>query len=394
MYPELNPFTPGSGLRPPRLAGRDREIAAFDLIVARSLARRTDASIVLHGYRGVGKTVLLNAMRTQAENAGWLCIDVEAQPSDTGAVRLRQQLGRKLHEAAEQFKKGKAYSEAVRRALGTLTGFSLSLGVVSIETAREPAGHRARSGVLEVDLEELVEDFADALRETGSAIGIFIDEMQDVDDEMLSALLTVQNRAGQKEIPFYVVGAGLPTLPARLSGARSYAERLFDYRHIGALAAESAVAAIKEPLIRNNFHIDDDALAMLTRDAKGYPYFLQLFGREAWNLTGSRLIDVDVASRALASAYQNLDQGYFRSSWDRADASERRVLRYMAAQEQLDEYGVDDVAENVGLSSQAFVGARESLTNKGVIFTSGPGRIAFTTPGMPGHVKRRSEQLG
>lgn len=234
MHPELNPFTPGSGLRPPELAGREAEVAAFDLLVARSLNRRSAASLVLHGYRGVGKTVLLNAMRDQAEKAGWLCIDVEAQDSQAGSRAIRQRIGRKLHLASDLFKNGKSYSTAVRRALGTLTGFSLSLGVVSIETAREPSNGRAQSGVLEVDLEELVEDFAEALHENSAAIGVFIDEMQDVDDELIGALLTVQNRAGQKGIPFYVVGAGLPTLPARLAQARSYAERLFEYRLIDA----------------------------------------------------------------------------------------------------------------------------------------------------------------
>lgn len=393
VHPELNPFTPGSGLEPPRLAGRDHEVSAFDLLVARSLAGRQGASIVLHGYRGVGKTVLLNAMREQAERAGWLCIDVEAQTSDAGPTAIRQRIGRKLLEAAESFKNGKSYTAAIRRALGTLTGFSLSLGVVSIETAREPTNGRASSGILEVDLEELVEDFAGALRESGTAVGIFIDEMQDVDTELLSALLTVQNRAGQKNIPFYVVGAGLPTLPARLATSRSYAERLFEYRHVGALSAESAVAAIRDPLSRYGFGIDDDALDLLTGAARGYPYFLQMMGREAWNLTDKRQISLETAERALNSAYAILDQGYFRSSWDRADTAERAILRCMAATDDADEYPVDQIADRCGLDASYFAAARESLETKGVIFAVGPGRIAFTTPGMPGHVNRRAAGL-
>lgn len=389
MHPGLNPFTPGSGLRPPSLVGRDAEIAAFDLLVARSLGRRNGASIILHGYRGVGKTVLLNAMRDQADRAGWLCIDVEAQTSDAGPVAIRQRIARKLHAAAEQFKNGKTYSDAVRRALGTLTGFSISLGVVSIETAREPASGRASSGVLEVDLEELVEDFADALRESGSAVGIFIDEMQDVDDELLSALLTVQNRAGQRGIPFYVIGAGLPTLPARLASARSYAERLFDYRHIGAVSVEAAEAAIRQPLLRNQTIIEDDALAVITGAAKGYPYFLQRFGYELWNVAEGQRINADVAARAVQNAYLHLDQGYFRSSWDRADEAERSVLKSMAAESEVEEYAIERLAANSSLSSSEFSAVREALTQKGIIFNVGPGRVAFTTPGMTGHVRRR-----
>lgn len=394
MYPELNPFTPGSGLRPPRLAGRDDEVAAFDLLVARSLARRSSASFVFHGYRGVGKTVLLNAMQEQADKAGWLCIDVEAQDSKAGSSAIRQRIGRKLHLASERFKNGKSYSAAVRRALGTLTGFTLSLGVVSIETAREPANGRAATGVLEVDLEELVEDFAEALKENSAAIGIFIDEMQDLDDELLTALLTVQNRAGQKNIPFYVIGAGLPTLPACLAASRSYSERLFDYRHVDALSVDAAEAAIREPLSRSNFTIDDDALAAILNAARGYPYFLQLFGQEVWNETEQRRIDRSTAERALAHAHAKLDQGYFRSSWDRADAAERLVLKRMASVEEAEDYSLDEILAGCGLTVPAFVTARESLTTKGVIFASAPGRIGFTTPGMPDHVRRRSADLG
>ncbi|PRA82071.1 ATP-binding protein [Microbacterium sp. MYb66] len=392
MHPELNPFTPGSGRTPPLLAGRAEVVDAFDLLVARSRGRNRGASIVLHGYRGVGKTVLLNAMRAQAEGAGWLCIDVEAQTSDAGPAAIRQRLGRKLHEAAEKFKNGKSYTEAVKRALGTLTGFSLSLGVVSIETAREPATGRASSGVLEVDLEELIEDFADALRESHSAVGVFIDEMQDVDDELLSALITVQNRAGQKDIPFYVVGAGLPTLPGRLAGARSYAERLFDYRHIGALDAEASRAAIRNPLSTHGLIIDDDALDILTSAAKGYPYFLQLFAQESWDLTPTRTIDLTVARQALEKAQRQLDQGYFRSSWDRADAAERAVLRAMAAAGDDDEYPVDGLLGESGLELSQFSAACDSLESKSVILRSGPGRIAFTTPGLTGHVRRRAAE--
>lgn len=349
--------------------------------------------MMLHGFRGVGKTVLLNALRAQAEGAGWLCIDVEAQSSDAGPTAIRQRIGRKLQSAAETFKNGKNYTEAVRRALGTLTGFSISLGIVSFETAREPASGRAQSGVLEVDLEELVEDFAEALRESSSAVGIFIDEMQDVDDELLTALLTVQNRAGQKEIPFYVVGAGLPTLPGRLAGARSYAERLFDYREIGALSQEAAAAAIREPLTRYNFTIDDDALDMLTSAAKGYPFFLQRFGSEVWDLTDQRRITAPVAERALQNAYKQLDQGYFRSSWDRADSAERAVLRSMASAPDADEYPSDQIMESCGLGPAEFADARASLERKGLVFAVGPGRIAFTTPGMTGHVRRRTADL-
>lgn len=388
VHPALNPFSPGSGLQPPLLAGREGEIASFDLIVARSRNSKLSPSLVLHGYRGVGKTVLLNAMRGQAERAGWLCIDIEAQSTKAGVKAVRQRLGRKLHDAAEQFKNGKAYSESVRKAFGTLTGFSISLGVVALKTVREPANGRAQSGELEVDLEELVEDFAAALRESGTAIGVFIDEMQDLDSEMLSALLSAQNRAGQKNIPFYVVGAGLPSLPSLLGKSRSYSERLFDYRQIDALAHDAARAAVEEPFGRANMRFDEQAVECPVEEANGYPYFLQVFGHETWDTAQKRQIDLDTVHRGIQLGYKKLDQGFFPARWDRATKAERNYMRAMAdigTRDCMD----SDIADAHGTSAVALTRVRKSLIDKGIIFRTDHDKVAFTVPGMPAFIGRQ-----
>jgi Mrp family chromosome partitioning ATPase len=84
MDPALNPFKPGSGLRPPALEGRDRERQEFDLLVARSKRRNYDRGMVLSGLRGVGKTTLLNNLAEHAERQGWLAISIEARPNEAG----------------------------------------------------------------------------------------------------------------------------------------------------------------------------------------------------------------------------------------------------------------------------------------------------------------------
>lgn len=384
MRPELNPFTPGSGLKPPTLAGRENEIAAFDLLVAQSRRARAASSIVLYGYRGVGKTTLLNAMRAQATTAGWLCIDLEAQTSESGAQSVRQQLARRLGTAAVNFKKGKRITKAVKQALSTLESFSVTLGAASVGFSKSSAA-RGLSGSIDVDLEIVVDNFAAALKESNSAIGVFIDEMQDLDEELLSALLTVQNRAGQNGVPFYVIGAGLPTLPALLAHSRSYAERLFQFLEVGPLTPDAARRAIVEPLAPYAFDIDDEALQIVLDESGGYPFFLQIFGRELWLAAHERCIDMDVARRALDAGRRDMDQGIFRARWDRTTSEERDYLRAMVATSTPQSRAsilvdtLDGVSEDV----------RGSLVRKGIIFVPEPGAVAFTMPGMPNFIARR-----
>lgn len=386
MHPALNPFQPGSGRKPPKFAGRQAEIDAFDLLVARSRRQHLATPLILHGYRGVGKTVLLNALRNQAEIAGWLCIDLEGQPSESGKAAVRQRLGRRLHDAADAFKNGKVYSDSVRQAFATLTSFSESLGVSS--PSREPASGRANSGQLEVDLEELIEDFSPALKESHSAIGVFIDEMQDIDVDLLSALITVQNRAGQKSIPFYVIGAGLPSLPSLLTSSRSYAERLFDYRHIGALSADAAAEALREPFTALNFRVDEEALDRMVKRAKGYPYFIQLFGSAAWDAAPTRHITVEIAELAMAEALKVLDSGIYQIRWERTTGPERKYLRSMALTDD-ETADIVDVEKVCDLGRADAVNARLSLIEKGIVFCPEDGYVAFTVPGMPAYIERQ-----
>ncbi|SDG85300.1 ATP-binding protein [Microbacterium pygmaeum] len=388
MYPELNPFNPGSGLEPPTLAGRDAEVAAFDLLVARTRHQRLSPSIILYGYRGVGKTVLLNAMRRQAASAGWLCIDIEGQPSEPGAAAVRNRLGRHLHVAADKFKNGKPYTAAVRRAFGTLTSFSLSLGVVGLELAREQPNARAQSGRLEVDLEELVEDFAPALKESSSAIGVFIDEMQDIDQELLEALLTVQNRAGQEGIPFYVVGAGLPSLPSLLGRTRSYAERLFEYRQVDALDAEAARTALERPFLDRNVMVAPDALNLLLTESSGYPYYIQIFGQAAWNATPDKFVHIESAQKAVEVGYHRLEQGIFPSRWDRAQPEEKEFLRSMCEVPETP-CSMAQLAAVGKLEQDQLPALKRSLIEKGIIYSPDLETVAFTVPGMPRFIRRQ-----
>jgi AAA ATPase domain len=196
MLRELNPFAPGADRRPPELVGRDGELTAFDTIVARTRNQLGSRAMVLSGLRGVGKTVLLNAMRDRAEKAGWLVVSLEAQRSDQADAAVRRRLVRELVVAARRLNPP-SRGARLRAALGSIESFKVQVGVTGISLDVEPSTGRADSGDLETDLGELVEDLAEALAEEGLGFGLFIDEMQDLSTSTLASVLTAQHAAGQ-----------------------------------------------------------------------------------------------------------------------------------------------------------------------------------------------------
>lgn len=388
MYSELNPYSPGSGLTPPHLVGRQDEIDAFDLIVARTRAGRHSRSLVLHGLRGVGKTVLLNRFRDQADRAEWLLVDLEGQSSQSGQEAVRRKLAREISLAARRLYPGKTASQKVKQALATVKSFGLSFGGASLELGIEAATGRADSGQIEVDFEELLEDLVPALLEQKSAFGLFIDEMQDLEPELLTALLSAQHRAGQRGWPFFVVGAGLPNLPSTLSAARSYAERLFNYREIGALDAESATAALVIPAEMQGAHFDAPAAAHIVNSAGGYPYYLQTYGQAAWEIALDKRITETDAAAAIQRGNEELDMGFFPARWDRATPSERSYLIAMSSDEGRPSL-TSEIAARLKTKPQNLSPSRQALIEKGIIYVPDRGQVAFTVPNMDTFIRRQ-----
>lgn len=392
MYSELNPYAPGSGLKPPELAGRQEEIDAFDLLIARTRKRNPSRGIVLHGLRGVGKTVLLKRFVHQAERANWLVVELEGSTTEGGSLAIRHKLARSLTTAAYKFSRAAAVKDKIGEALSSITSFSVSLGVLSVGLGVASNPTRANSGRLEVDLEELVEDLAPALLANSTAVGIFIDEMQEIDSELLTALLTAQHRAGQNGIPFFIIGAGLPSLPAILSGSRSYAERLFDYRSLGPLDRERAADAVRLPAERLSVTFGAGAVDAIINAAEGYPYFLQTFAMKSWELATGKSIELADAERGIVDGRLELDMGFYPARWDRATSAERKYLIAMA-QHPHGECSTAAIATALSTTPQRLSTVRQSLISKGIIYARERGVVAFTVPGMSSFVERQLEDI-
>ena len=285
MDPIRNPYAPGAGQRPPELAGRDDQLRAFDVVLERVARSKPERSIVLTGLRGVGKTVLLNALRSAAVRAKWGTGKLEARPDQ----RLRRPISAALHVAVREL--GHPQGQEVDHVLGVIKAFAQrqSEPTAKLRDRWNPGidvaavTGRADSGDIEIDLVELLTDVGGLAADVGKGVAIFIDEMQDLGPDDVSALCAACHEISQSGLPVIVVGAGLPHLPAVLSASKSYSERLFRYSRIDRLDRASADLALQLPAKEEAAEFDEQALEAMYAATGGYPYFVQAYGKVAWD---------------------------------------------------------------------------------------------------------------
>jgi len=393
--PIRNPYAPGAGQRPPELAGRDDQLRAFTVVLERVARSKPERSIVLTGLRGVGKTVLLNALRSAAVRASWGTGKLEARPDQ----RLRRPISAALHIAVREL--GHPQGREVDHVLGVIKAFA--------QRQSEPAARirdrwnpgidvaavtgRADSGDIEIDLVELLTDVGGLAADVGKGVAIFIDEMQDLGPDDVSALCAAFHEISQSGLPVIVVGAGLPHLPAVLSASKSYSERLFRYSRIDRLDRPSADLALQSPAKDEGAEFHEEALEAMYVATGGYPYFIQAYGKVAWDSAPASPITIEDIRVAAPEAEAELAVGFFGSRYERATPGEREYLRAMAdaalvAAQSPEGLDLDDI-ESVTTASVAAVlerkpqslsVARDALLKKGLIYSGERGRIAFTVP--------------
>ena len=379
MNPMKNPFAPGAGTPPPELAGRDELREGVRIALGRIRIARPAKSVLMVGLRGAGKTVLLLRMRKEARAAGFQTLSIEA--SETRS--LPAMLAPRLREALLRLSWDDKARDLARRALRGLAGFANTLKVqyqdIQVGFDFDPEPGLADNGDLEQDLTALLLAAGAAARKAGTALVLFVDELQYVKEDELAALITALHHSAQEEAPVTLVGAGLPQLRARTGRAKSYAERLFDFPFIGPLPQEAARLAIEKPVLAEGVKITNEAFLQIFTETRGYPYFLQEWGKHAWDTADESPIALDDVDRASSGARTALDEGFFRVRVDRLTPSELRYLRAMA------ELGAGphrsgDIARVLGRKVTAVAPTRSGLIAKGMVWSPSHGDTAFTVP--------------
>lgn len=389
MDPIYNPYSPGAGIRPFALVGRDEEIRMVEALIERAKIGLPSRGLILHGLRGVGKTVLLNELACTTENSDWLTVQFEASNDPRQVKHVRSRLARELAQSARKLSAGRKW-QGIVEALPVISSFTAKLGFTGIDFGVQMSEGRGDSGDLSLDLEELVLDVASVAQKEKKGLAFFIDEMQDLDEEMLSALISAQHQAGQKSLPFFVIGAGLPTLPSVLARSHSYAERLFTYRQIGKLSTSEAHAALTRPAAAQNAEFVAAAVDALSTAAGNYPYFLQEYGSAIWNIAPQSPFTTDDASLAITQGNEALDQGFFPSHWERATPAEKKFLTGMATAG-IDPVPMSSVADILDTEVKSLGNARKKLIEKGLIYSPDHGLVSFTVPGMADFISRHQE---
>ena len=330
MDPRKNPYAPGAGTPPPELAGREALIEKASIALDRIKAGRTARSLILYGLRGVGKTVLLKGISREADAKGFAIVWIEA-PEDQSLPGL---LIPALRSALYKLGRGVALKAKMIAALGALASFARGLKIeyqgIELSADYKPEPGIADSGDLERDLADLLQTAGEAAKEQGTALVLFIDELQYVEVKELAALITALHRANQNELPVALIAAGLPQLVGNAGKAKSYAERLFEFVEIGKLGDAAAKDALCKPAAKEQVEFHPKAIAEILRETQGYPYFLQEWGKHCWDLAQLSPIAEEDAKHATRSAIAGLDASFFRVRFDRLTPVEKRYVRAMA----------------------------------------------------------------
>lgn len=339
------------------------------------------------GLRGVGKTVLLEKMRSDAELQGIITVRAETPERRSLPALLAPQ----FRSALLKLSRVEKAKQLAMQGLGALAGFAQRLKVkyndIEVAFDTEPIAGEADSGNLEVDLSALMERVGEAAREAGTAVALFLDEVQYIEEDQFGALIAALHRCAQSQLPLGMVGAGLPQLRALAGNAKSYAERMFDFPPIGPLKDDEAKQAICKPALREGVEYEEAALDEILLRTQGYPYFLQEWGKHSWDVAQHSPITRSDVIDASDAAIAALDSSFFLVRFDRVTPAERKYLRAMA------ELGPGphrsgDIATVLGKKVSALGPLRERIISKGMIWSPSHGDTAFTVPLFDQFMKR------
>lgn len=373
---ELNPFMPGAGMQPPELVGRERDLEIVDRMIARTKLNNLDRGIIFSGLRGVGKTVLLVKLQEMAAGKNMLTAKIESSgnPDDDYEAIFHE-----INLAAMKIHLVGGLKKRLGDVISNIKSMSFGAFGLSASISRESSAQTSENPF---KLELLIESITTELRKSNSGLYLFIDELQEMADEPLGTLMSIQHKMGQRSLPFYIIGAGLPNLPGVLSKSRSYAERLFEYRTIGQLSDADAAEGFQKPARRNGRPFTDDALNELIKVSSGYPYFIQAYGKAAWNASGSNPIPLQAVTKSEACARAELDDGLYSARWQRTTPTGRQYLAAMAKIGTESPSSTAEVADRLGKSTGEISMTRDKLIKLGLIYSPEYGKVAFTVPGM------------
>lgn len=379
-----NPYRPGAGTKPLVLAGRDAEIQKASTLLEAVSAGAPQRSLMLYGLRGVGKTVLLNHVEELATNYGYHVEHLEMSEGDD----FRRVIAKTANKTLRAISTFENIKDKAKKAFGILKAFSIAIpNGPELRIDVDALIGTADTGDLDSDIVDLILAVGEASAEAGKPVCFLIDEVQYLSEKAMSGLISATHRVGQKNLPVVFVCAGLPQIAALTGDARSYAERLFEFIPIGSLKPTEAERALVEPATAAGASYAPEAKKTILAETEGYPYFIQEFGKNAWNIASGPEITGDDANSAKTLTLENLDQSFFKVRIDRATNAEREFMKAMAHHGK-GPYKMADVAARKGVEVNSLGPVRATLISKGFVYSPAHGQIDFTVPQFDVFIRR------
>ena len=367
-------------------------IEAGSTALQRIALGRSTQSLILVGLRGVGKTVLLNKLNDYAENQGFKTSIIEAHEGKSLPELIAPTLRSILYSLSVVDNAKETARRGLRALKGFMNGIKVTINDIDFGLSIDPEVGLADSGDLESDLPELIAAVGDAAKAAKKPVSIMIDELQYLDTKEFSALIMAMHKVNQKGLPLILIGAGLPQILGLAGNSKSYSERLFRFPAIGALGTEEAIQAIERPATTEGVTFTKDAIEKILLVTEKYPYFLQQWAYEAWNVSDSEIITEAVIDEASTLAIKELDQSFFKVRFDRCTPSEKKYMRALA------EFGrgthrSGDIAERLDVKVTSVAPTRSALIKKGMIYSPSHGDTAFTVPLFDQYMMRAMPNL-
>jgi len=400
-----NPFAPGAGAPPPEMAGRESIVQDGVVNIERNKRGLHEKPLLISGLRGVGKTVLLHTFRVYCEDKNYGATFIEA----TEQGGFLRSLAQELYPSLAMLRRG-TLSDLGKRALAALKSFSLGVGVdgkLSFDVGLnldEYDYQYANTGDAATDLRRVLVAIGEAAQERDTVLCIGIDELQYLSKDELRGVISATQAIAARKLPVALFGAGLPNLQGLIADAKTYAERQFHFMNIGSLSLEDVRQAIKAPIARSGASITDGAIAKIADVTQGYPYFVQEWAHDTWNIARtSPIVEEDVVA-ATPVVLQRLDRDFFQARLSRLTP---REIDYAYALATLGPgpHATEAVAKSFGATSSACASLRDRIIQKGAIFSPKPGETQFTAPlfddflmrtqnhSQPSRVKQRPKTL-
>ena len=384
---KINPYRPGAGLMPVYIAGRDEDIQNVDQMFEALTLNIPTQSIIFSGLRGVGKTVLINKLQSIAEDRGILCKHIEIEERNDFISQIAECSQSFLRKVSTKEKFRHLVQKPLEAIKSLVVSFNPGENIFSLSMQDRDL---YLSNNLTQSLTDVFTTIGETAQKTETPICFFIDEIQYMKQNQLGSLIAALHRTNQLGYPVMIVGAGLPKIYKMLSDEKSYSERLFVYKQVDSLTYEQSKKAIEEPVRKFHVSYTENAIKKIVEITKGYPFFIQQLCQIVYKRTDSSVIEYSDVDQGIDEFLKMLDDGFFRSRYERCAESDKKFIFAMVKCGELP-CTISNVAKNLHKSVSSISTTRAQLISKGIIYPVRYKELDFTVPEFSGFIQRLDE---